>query len=478
MTNLKRKAVDNVTRVFDIAVLLLTFTFALYMHAPKDIPTDLLGFLSYKFSFMNFIALAFFIWGWLYLFTRFGLYESRRFSSIIAEWFDIVKAVSVGVMLLGAVSVAFGRRNVDQDVLFTFWLACSFFTIIERWLYRQYVVRLRTSGRNLRHVVFVGSNSRAIDLAQKVMSRQEFGYRLLGFVDDEIYHDATKGPKAKVLCSIEEFPGYLENHVVDEVYIVLPINKYYEEIRGIITVCQDIGVLCRVPSNWFEIQTLKTASFELDDEPILTVYTGSPHQLEYMWLKRLIDFAFSAATLILFSPFFLSIALLIKISSPGPIFFKQQRIGYNRRKFKMIKFRTMIPGAEGMQADLEHLNEADGPAFKIEKDPRITPIGRWLRRTSLDEVPQLINVLLGDMSLVGPRPLPVRDAAGIEKRWQKRRFSMRPGLTCLWQIGSRNKMRFEEWMKLDLEYIDSWSIHLDFYIIMKTIPVIFKGTGH
>ncbi len=478
MTTLKRKAFDNVTRVLDILVMLISFTFSLYLHAPEEIPTDFFGFFSYKFSLMNFIALAIVVWGWLYLFSRFGLYDSRRFTGILVEWFDIVKAVTLGSMLVGAVSVALGRGHVNQYVLITFWLSCTLFTIIERWLHRQYVIHLRSAGRNLRHVLFVGSNPRAIDLAQKVLSRQEFGYRLLGFVDDEIHSASSSGPRAKIVSSIAELPGYLETHIVDEIYIVLPIKKYYEEIRSIITLCQDIGIICRVPSNWFEIQTLKTASFELEDEPILSVYTGSAHQLEYMWLKRLIDIVFSTVALLLLSPFFIIIGLLIRFTSNGSIFFKQERIGYNRRKFNMIKFRTMVSGAEEMQFELEHLNEADGPAFKIKDDPRITKIGRWLRRTSLDELPQLFNVLLGDMSLVGPRPLPVRDVAGIEQRWQKRRFSMRPGLTCLWQIGGRNQMRFEDWMKLDLEYIDRWSIPLDFYIIAKTIPVILRGTGH
>jgi exopolysaccharide biosynthesis polyprenyl glycosylphosphotransferase len=478
MTTLKRKAFDNVTRVFDILVMLVSFTVSLYLHAPDEIPPDLVGFFSYKFSMMNFIALVILLWGWLYLFSRFGLYDSRRFTGILTEWFNIVKAVTVGSMLVGAVSVALGRGHVNQYVLITFWMLCTIITLIERWLHRQYVIHLRTAGRNLRHVLFVGSNPRAIDLAQKVLSRQEFGYRLLGFVDDELHHKAANGPRAKIVCSINDLPAFLEQNIVDEIYIVLPIKKYYEEIRSIITLCQDVGIVCRVPSNWFEIQTLKTASFELEDEPILTVYTGSSHQLEYMWLKRMIDFIFSSMALLLLAPMFLVIAVLIRFTSPGPIFFKQERIGYNRRKFNMIKFRTMVSGAEEMQYELEHLNEADGPAFKIKQDPRITPIGKWLRRTSMDELPQLLNVLLGDMSLVGPRPLPARDVDGIEQRWQKRRFSMRPGLTCLWQIGGRNQMRFEEWMKLDLEYIDQWTISLDFYIIAKTIPVILKGTGH
>jgi exopolysaccharide biosynthesis polyprenyl glycosylphosphotransferase len=477
MPNLKRKAIDNVTRILDIVLMLLTFLLALYLNAPKDIPADLLGFFTYKLSLINFIALLFLIWGWQHLFFKFGLYDPRRFSNIFKESFDIIKAVTIGVLLVGALSVAFGRTNVRQEVLVTFWISCSSLTLIERWLFRQYVIHLRTAGRNLRHVVFVGSNGRAIELAQKILSRDELGYRLLGFVDEYLHTKEAIGPKAKVLCSLEELPNYLEHHVVDEVFIVLPVNTFYEKIRDTISICQDLGIVCRVPSNWFEFQTLKTSALELDGEPILTVYTGSPHQLEYLWLKRLIDLSFTAIASLLLSPLFIIIASLIKWTSPGPVFFQQERIGYNRRKFQMIKFRTMVQDAEGMQDQLEHLNEADGPAFKIQDDPRITTIGRWLRKTSLDELPQLINILRGDMSLVGPRPLPVRDVDGIEKRWQKRRFSMRPGLTCLWQIGGRNQVRFDEWMKLDLEYIDQWSIQLDIYIIVKTIPAVIKGTG-
>ena len=194
-------------------------------------------------------------------------------------------------------------------------------------------------------------------------------------------------------------------------------------------------------------------------------------------IKRLIDLVGSFALLVLLAPLFLFISILIKLDSPGSVFFVQERMGYNKRRFRMIKFRTMVSDAEARLKDIEHLNEKSGPIFKIKKDPRITRLGRFLRKSSLDELPQLINVVFGDMSLVGPRPLSIRDALGLEESWQKRRFSVRPGLTCLWQISGRSNLTFEQWMKLDLEYIDHWSLLLDCQILMKTVPAVLTSRG-
>jgi lipopolysaccharide/colanic/teichoic acid biosynthesis glycosyltransferase len=195
-----------------------------------------------------------------------------------------------------------------------------------------------------------------------------------------------------------------------------------------------------------------------------------------MVVKRLIDLIGSAVGLVLFAPIALAIAIAIKLDSKGPIFYAQERVGLNRRRFPAYKFRTMVVGADRLQADLEHLNEAEGPVFKIQNDPRVTRLGYWLRRLSLDELPQLVNVLLGDMSLVGPRPLPVRDVNRIDVRWHKRRFSVKPGITCLWQINSREP-KFDEWIRSDMEYIDNWSLALDLKILAKTIPAVISGQG-
>jgi exopolysaccharide biosynthesis polyprenyl glycosylphosphotransferase len=196
-----------------------------------------------------------------------------------------------------------------------------------------------------------------------------------------------------------------------------------------------------------------------------------------MILKRCVDTLGAFAALILLSPVFVAVAIAVKFCSKGPVFFRQERVGINKRKFHIYKFRTMISDAEAMMPKLEQQNEMDGPVFKIKNDPRITPVGRFLRRTSIDELPQLFNVLIGEMSLVGPRPLPVRDFQGFNEDWQRRRFSVRPGITCLWQINGRNAITFEQWMKMDIQYLDEWSLWLDLKILALTIPAVLKGTG-
>ena len=189
-----------------------------------------------------------------------------------------------------------------------------------------------------------------------------------------------------------------------------------------------------------------------------------------------LDF-FTSFLLVLCLPLFLLVALVIKLDSEGPVFFVQERVGLSKRRFRMIKFRTMVADAEVRMKEIEHLNEKQGPIFKIRKDPRLTRVGRWLRKMSIDELPQFLNVFLGDMSLVGPRPLPMRDVRGLAEAWQKRRFSVKPGLTCLWQISGRSNLTFEEWMQLDLEYIDRWSLALDCKILLRTIPAILTTEG-
>jgi exopolysaccharide biosynthesis polyprenyl glycosylphosphotransferase len=275
---------------------------------------------------------------------------------------------------------------------------------------------------------------------------------------------------------VAKLDSIMRQHAVDEVLVALPPKRYGSLVEKIVSRCEEEGIIVRVRTEMFELQTAKAYADDLEGLPVLTIRSG-PQDDWRLAAKRVIDALGSLALLVMLAPLFALVALLIKLDSPGPIFFTQERIGLNKRRFAMLKFRTMVSGAEEQQATLEDLNEAEGPVFKIRNDPRITLIGKFLRRFSIDELPQLINVLRGDMSLVGPRPLPVRDVERIDVASHKRRFSIKPGLTCLWQVNGRSNIGFEEWVRLDLQYIDQWSLGLDILILLKTIPAVFKGPG-
>jgi exopolysaccharide biosynthesis polyprenyl glycosylphosphotransferase len=280
----------------------------------------------------------------------------------------------------------------------------------------------------------------------------------------------------KELEVVSKLDSIMSEEPVDEVLVILPSKNYGPLVEKIVSRCEEEGVIVRVRAEMFELRTAKTYADELEGQPILTIRSG-PQDDWGLVVKRLVDVLGSLALLFMLAPLFALVALIIKLDSPGPVLFAQVRVGLNKRRFSMLKFRTMVNGAEKRQAELEDLNEAGGPVFKIKDDPRLTRIGKFLRRFSIDELPQLINVLRGEMSLVGPRPLPVRDVERIDVASQKRRFSIKPGLTCLWQVNGRSDVSFEEWVRMDLQYIDQWSLGLDMLILLKTIPAVLKGPG-
>lgn len=263
---------------------------------------------------------------------------------------------------------------------------------------------------------------------------------------------------------------------VDEVLVALPIDRYGPVVETIVRHCEEQGIIVRVRTEVSNLQVARSYLDELHGVPVLTIQSG-PTDGWQLVAKRFIDLVGSAALLLALAPLFAVVTLLIRLDSPGPVFFAQERVGFNKRRFRILKFRTMVDGSDQQQHMFEHLNEVEGPVFKIKNDPRVTRLGRFLRRFSIDELPQLVNVLKGDMSLVGPRPLPVRDVDRIDVQWHKRRFSIKPGITCLWQVNGRSNIGFNEWVRMDLDYIDRWSLALDLLILMKTIPVVFRGPG-
>ncbi len=254
-------------------------------------------------------------------------------------------------------------------------------------------------------------------------------------------------------------------------------HTYFEQVEYIIRACELEGVEVWLVADFFATQISRTSFDELLDRPLL-VFRTTPETSWQSVIKHVMDLIGAFVLLILLSPLFLLIAIAIKLTSPGPVFFQQQRSGQNGAPFTLYKFRTMITNAEQFKHELEAMNEMSGPVFKVTNDPRITRIGKWLRRYSFDELPQLFNVLRGEMSLVGPRPLPVDEVRRFSDLAHRRRLSVKPGLTCLWQISGRNQIvDFKEWVRLDLEYIDNWSLWLDLKILLRTIPAVFAATG-
>lgn len=275
---------------------------------------------------------------------------------------------------------------------------------------------------------------------------------------------------------ISELESVIASEPVDEVFIALPRDEYAPLVEEIVHLCEEQGIIVRLQTELFKLRIARWQVDELDGIPIVTIRSGPPDGWQLL-AKRLIDICGSAFLLLAMAPLLMIVTVLIKLDSPGSVFYKQERVGLNKRRFRVFKFRTMVDGAEKQQPILERLNEAAGPVFKIKADPRITRIGKFLRRFSIDELPQLFNVLRGEMSLVGPRPLPVRDIERIDAQWHKRRLSVKPGVTCLWQVNGRSDVSFDHWVRMDLEYIDKWSLGLDMKILVKTIPAVLKGSG-
>jgi exopolysaccharide biosynthesis polyprenyl glycosylphosphotransferase len=276
-------------------------------------------------------------------------------------------------------------------------------------------------------------------------------------------------------CNFSNLADFLRHSVVDEAAIYLPLRSYYENAAELILLYEQHGIALRFDKQIFSLRIPQSHSQD-SEENSQALVAGSAGAGPVL-VKRVLDCVLSGLLVILCAPLFLVVAVLIKCTSAGPVFFRQTRVGLNKRQFRIYKFRTMIANAEHIQDELLSLNEMTGPVFKIKNDPRVTALGRVLRRTSIDELPQLLNVLSGDMSLVGPRAMSLRDYQLFDQDWQRRRFSVKPGITCLWQVNGRNSLPFEKWMELDMQYIDRWSLWLDFKILAQTVPAVLRGTG-
>ncbi len=477
MLNLRRQILLQAFKLFDLLVVVFSFALATFVvHYQADV-TYFMHFLSLRIKIVNFGLFLGFLIVWYILFNVFGLYHSRRLSTRLNEIRNVVMATSLGTLIIFLASIVFSIEMITPLFLVIFWDISSGITIISRLILRYVLGRIRFHGRNLRHLVIVGTNLRAIEFAKRIESKPELGYRIIGFVDNE-WSGIPEFQKNgyRLVSNLSFFPDFIRDHVVDEVAISLPVRSFYSQISEIVARCEEQGIIVRYLSNIFNLKEGQSASERLEDSHSVAVYTGAMRGWQVP-VKHILDFFGGVVLIGLFSPVLIVVSILIRITSPGPVFFVQERVGVGKRRFHLYKFRTMVKDAEKKMADLEQLNEVTGPVFKIKDDPRITGIGRFLRKTSIDELPQLFNVVRGDMSMVGPRPLPVRDYQGFDEDWHRRRFSVRPGITCLWQVNGRSNTSFDKWMELDMEYIDNWSLALDFKILFKTIFAVLRASG-
>jgi exopolysaccharide biosynthesis polyprenyl glycosylphosphotransferase len=310
-------------------------------------------------------------------------------------------------------------------------------------------------------------------MARIIERHPYWGLKVLGFVAP---NGQTRDTFADlpVLGRADELPRILRDEVVDEVLFVLSRRQLYEFEESFV-LCSELGIRARIALYFPNIKA-RVLLEELEGIPLLT-FTTTPAAPFPLFVKQLADFVLAAIALLLLAPLLLLVAAAIKLGSRGPVLFRQQRCGVNGRPFTLLKFRTMVEGAEQQLDEVAHLNQVKGPAFKAKKDPRVTRLGRLLRRFSIDELPQLVNVLKGDMSLVGPRP-PIPEEVSQYEHWQRRRLSMKPGLTGLWQVSGRAELDdFESWINLDLAYIDQWSLWLDLKILLRTIPAVLSARG-
>jgi exopolysaccharide biosynthesis polyprenyl glycosylphosphotransferase len=473
----RRRLLLAAFELFDIGLMVFACVIATTPLLFREGFDSFAQFFSLRIKIGNFALFCLLLLVWHTIFYSFDLYKSKRLTNRRRELSDVLKAVSLGTLVLYVSGSLFHIQMITNVFIVVFWITAGACAVLSRIILKLLLESIRLHERNLRRVLIVGTNSRAIDFCNRLQRNPELGYRVLGFADMEWTGTQTlRAQGGKIVCNLENISEYLRQSIVDEVVITLPIRSFHSSASAIARFCEELGIMVRLPAGIFDLKLARTTVEEYEGESVISMYTGTAER-GALFAKRALDFTAAFLFLAAISPLLLIVALVIKYTSPGPIFFRQMRVGLNKRLFSMWKFRTMVPDAEAKLAVLENQNEAEGPVFKIKNDPRITPVGKFLRKTSIDELPQLINVLLGDMSLVGPRPLPVRDYEGFDQDWQRRRFSVPPGITCLWQVNGRSEIGFDRWMELDMQYIDEWTFWLDLKILVRTIPAVLKGSG-
>jgi lipopolysaccharide/colanic/teichoic acid biosynthesis glycosyltransferase len=435
------KKFNRIFKTADLLIILGSFWAAYYLRLGmppsfSDLP------IQYQVFFPAYLM------AWFYLSYRFDLYRGRRTGKLLKEAWDVAKTVVLCLVLAGGVGFFLRDYPLSRIFLLDLWILQTLTLIIFRFSLREFLKYIRKRGYNFRNILIVGWNERSANFLKWVKESPELGLRVIGFIDGPNgSHPLTN--QVNHLGELKNLEPILRNQVVDEVLVFLPMKSFYSEIDEILRTCEKVGIETKIPTDLFSRNLARSTISLYGDLPVIDFYT-SPKMTIQLFIKRILDIVTSGILLLLLTPVFIVVCFLIKATSAGAVFFKQTRVGYNGRIFDCLKFRTMVKNAEQLKDELIKFNEMEGPVFKIRNDPRATK--------------------------VGPRP-PVPEEVNQYDLKDRKRLSMRPGITCFWQINGRNRISFEKWMELDRQYIDQWSLWLDFKVLLKTIPVVLRGSG-
>ena len=394
----------------------------------------------------------------------------KMYSITFVEYFTVV---FIGCLLLFASIVILDLSSISRLVVGVFAIVDFIALYSFKFILSSTMKYIRRKGMNTRQILVI-ADSDSYYFIDRLIETKDWGYHIWAIMsDDNSLIDKYKS-EYNIVPYEHDLSKIIDESTIDEVFYCKS-SLDQGEIQKFIYSCAEVGVVFRMQSMLLNYVKMQSSISFLNQMPFIT-FRNTPDNYLALKFKIILDFIFSILILLFLSPFILIVSILIKVEDGGPVFFHQKRIGLNGRQFHCYKFRTMVVNAESLQKELLDKNEQEGPVFKIKNDPRITKIGRFLRKTSLDELPQFMNVLKGEMSVVGPRP-PIPEEVKKYKRWQQRRLSMKPGITCIWQVSGRNSIPFDQWMKMDMQYIDTWSLKLDIIIILKTIKVVLMGDG-
>ena len=471
-------------KFFDVLAFITSLFLLTSINSHFNGQFSLIEFMSIRLSLTNFVIIVALVGFYIFLFEQFSLYEAKFLKNdFVSDTFTILKVQGVITVALLAVGNLFDISIFSGwYLLLIFWPSSTLVTILFRYIVWSVLKRLHLGDSNIRNVLFLGNCDYAKAYAEQLKNEE---CKIVGHLSADP-HDVYDDPQT--LGCFADFEKLLKNEVIDELVVFTDTSVKNEALHNVIVRAHAQGIMLRFPvasvvhslfknteMTQISLQNIGVSSDDMSPELIVR----SGYQLGSAFLfKRIIDLTVAVLGLLFLTPLFAVCILLINLESRGGAFFVQERYGYNGRTFRLIKFRTMVQNADALQDALrETSNELDGAAFKMKNDPRITALGRFLRKSSIDELPQLINVLKGDMSLVGPRPLPHADYKRFTNVEHLRRLSVLPGITGSWQVDGRNDLSFDEWMKLDSDYIDHWSHWLDLKILLKTVPAVLKGKG-